>query len=153
MAEQANGNGTAGRRQSAQMSGLRKAAVLLVAVGEEPAKEILRALPEADVQRITEELADLRGITSELSAEIIEELRAVPKIRSDLNRFPMFALVFTAALALLAGILIGLVVLSRREPGDRRGVGVPFGPSLALGGLVALFAGHAMIAAYLHLLG
>jgi flagellar motor switch protein FliG len=55
------------------MSGLRKAAVLLVAVGEEPAKEILRALPEADVQRITEELADLRGITSELSAEIIEE--------------------------------------------------------------------------------
>jgi flagellar motor switch protein FliG len=55
------------------MSGLRKAAVLLVAVGEEAAKEILRALPEADVQRITEELADLRGITSELSAEIIEE--------------------------------------------------------------------------------
>ena len=37
----------------------------------------------------------------------MEELRAVPKIRSDLNRFPMFALVFTAALALLAGILIG----------------------------------------------
>ena len=72
MAEQGDGNG-AGRRQSAQMSGLRKAAVLLVAVGEEAAKEILRALPEADVQRITEELADLRGITSELSAEIIEE--------------------------------------------------------------------------------
>ena len=72
MAEQGNENGAV-RRQSAQMSGLRKAAVLLVAVGEEPAKEILRALPEADVQRITEELADLRGITSELSAEIIEE--------------------------------------------------------------------------------
>ena len=72
MAEQGNGNG-APRRQSAQMSGLRKAAVLLVAVGEEAAKEILRALPEADVQRITEELADLRGISSELSAEIIEE--------------------------------------------------------------------------------
>ena len=72
MAEQGNGNGAV-RRQSAQLSGLRKAAVLLVAVGEEAAKEILRALPEADVQRITEELADLRGITSELSAEIIEE--------------------------------------------------------------------------------
>jgi leader peptidase (prepilin peptidase)/N-methyltransferase len=55
--------------------------------------------------------------------------------------------------ALAAGILIGLVVLARREPGERRGVGIPFGPSLALGGLVALFAGHAMIAAYLHLLG
>jgi flagellar motor switch protein FliG len=45
----------------------------LVAVGEELAKEILRALPEVDVQRLTEELADLRGITPELSAEILEE--------------------------------------------------------------------------------
>jgi flagellar motor switch protein FliG len=33
----------------------------------------LRALPETDVQRLTEELADLRGITPELSAEIMEE--------------------------------------------------------------------------------
>lgn len=55
------------------MSGLRKAAVLLVAMGEDLAKEILRDLPEADVQRLTEELADLRGITPELSSEIIEE--------------------------------------------------------------------------------
>jgi leader peptidase (prepilin peptidase)/N-methyltransferase len=36
-------------------------------------------------------------------------------------------------IALIAGILIGFVVLARREPGERRGVGVPFGPSLALG--------------------
>ncbi len=65
--------GTARRRLSASMSGLRKAAVLLVAMGEDLAKEILRDLPEADVQRLTEELADLRGITPELSSEIIEE--------------------------------------------------------------------------------
>jgi flagellar motor switch protein FliG len=52
---------------------VRKAAVLLVAVGEELAKEILRALPEVDVQRLTEELADLRGITPELTSEILEE--------------------------------------------------------------------------------
>jgi flagellar motor switch protein FliG len=55
------------------MSGLRKAAVLLVAVGEELAKEILRALPEVDVQRLTEELADLRGVTQETTTEILEE--------------------------------------------------------------------------------
>jgi flagellar motor switch protein FliG len=55
------------------MSGARKAAVLLVAVGESLAKDILRALPETDVQRLTEELADLRGITPELSANILEE--------------------------------------------------------------------------------
>jgi flagellar motor switch protein FliG len=61
------------RRQAGNISGIRKAAILLVAVGEDLAKEIMRALPEPDVQRLTEELADLRGITPEISAEIMEE--------------------------------------------------------------------------------
>jgi flagellar motor switch protein FliG len=74
LADQNSESGAGGqRRQSANLSGIRKAAILLVAVGEELAKEILRALPEVDVQRITEELADLRGITPELSAEVLEE--------------------------------------------------------------------------------
>ena len=73
MAEQGFQNAAARRQSSSSMSGVRKAAVLLVAVGEELAKEILRALPEADVQRLTEELADLRGITPEMSAGILEE--------------------------------------------------------------------------------
>jgi flagellar motor switch protein FliG len=66
-------NGARLRRLSAQLTGVRKAAILLIAVGEGPAREVLRALPEQDVQRLTEELADLRGITPELSAEIMEE--------------------------------------------------------------------------------
>jgi flagellar motor switch protein FliG len=61
------------RRPKSNISGIRKAAILLVAVGEDLAKEILRALPEVDVQRLTEELADLRGITPEMSAEVLEE--------------------------------------------------------------------------------
>ncbi len=73
LAEQENETGTARRRRSASVGGVRKAAILLVAVGEDLAKEILRDLPEADVQRLTEELADLRGITPELSAEVLEE--------------------------------------------------------------------------------
>ncbi|MGA3371108.1 MAG: flagellar motor switch protein FliG [Terracidiphilus sp.] len=73
MADQENQNGPARRRASANMSGLRKAAVLLVAVGEGLAKEILLALPDVEVQRLTEELADLRGVTPETSAEILEE--------------------------------------------------------------------------------
>jgi flagellar motor switch protein FliG len=71
--EQVIESGATRRRQPANISGLRKAAILLVAVGEELAKEVLRALPEQDVQRITEELADLRGITPELSADVLEE--------------------------------------------------------------------------------
>jgi flagellar motor switch protein FliG len=73
LAEQGIENEGARRRQSTNLTGVRKAAVLLVAMGEDLAKEILRALPEADVQRLTEELADLRGITQEVSAEVLEE--------------------------------------------------------------------------------
>jgi len=73
VAEPESGSSAIQSRQSASLSGLRKAAVLLVAVGEELAGEILRALPEVDVQRLTEELADLRGISPELSFEILEE--------------------------------------------------------------------------------
>jgi flagellar motor switch protein FliG len=73
VADQGNEQGARPRRASASLSGVRKAAILLVAVGEELAKEILRALPEQDVQRITEELADLKGITPDISGEILEE--------------------------------------------------------------------------------
>ncbi|MGA9063353.1 MAG: flagellar motor switch protein FliG [Terracidiphilus sp.] len=72
MAEQGIESG-ATRRLSASLSGARKAAILLVAVGEHLAKGILRALPDADVQQLSEELADLGGITPELSAEVLEE--------------------------------------------------------------------------------
>jgi len=61
------------KRLTGQMSGIRKAAVLMVSVGEETAKDVLRQLPEADVQRVAEELADLRGVTPEISAEVMEE--------------------------------------------------------------------------------
>lgn len=59
-----------------------------------------------------EQLGHLSNDVAGRAAEIIQELRAVPKIRSDLNSFPKFALVFTAAVALLAGLLIGKCLLS-----------------------------------------
>jgi len=61
------------RRASAGMPGLRKAAVLLVAVGPKLAKEVLLTLPENDVQRITEELADLHTVPPAVTAEVLEE--------------------------------------------------------------------------------
>jgi len=73
VAEQGIDGGTARQRRSANISGVRKAAILLVAVGQDLAKEILRALPEADVQRLTEELADLRGVSPEVSSDVMEE--------------------------------------------------------------------------------
>jgi flagellar motor switch protein FliG len=61
------------QHKSVSLRGARKAAVLLMAVGEDLAKEILRTLPESDVERLTEEFADLRGITPEVSAAVLEE--------------------------------------------------------------------------------
>ncbi len=63
------------------MSGIRKAAILLVAVGEDQAKEVLRTLPDADVERLTEELADIRGVTRDLATEVIEEFWAMLETR------------------------------------------------------------------------
>jgi flagellar motor switch protein FliG len=73
VAEQGNESGLQRRQESVGLSGVRKAAVLLVAVGEEVAREIMRVLPESDVQRLTEELADLRGVSPELSFEVVQE--------------------------------------------------------------------------------
>ncbi|MDR3723831.1 MAG: flagellar motor switch protein FliG [Terracidiphilus sp.] len=73
MAEQGTESREKRREATSNLSGIRKAAILLVAVGEATAKEILRSLSETDVQRITEELADLRGVTPEISAQVVEE--------------------------------------------------------------------------------
>ena len=63
------------RLLTAGLSGVRKAAILMVAVGDELGKKIIQNLPEADVQRVTEELADLRNISPKLSFEVVEEFR------------------------------------------------------------------------------
>lgn len=55
------------------LSGVRKAAIFLVAVGEELGRKILQNLSEPDVQRLTEEIADLHAVPPDLSLEVIDE--------------------------------------------------------------------------------
>ena len=57
----------------AGLPGIRKAAILTVAVGDEIGKKILQNLPENDVQRLTEELADLKNIPPDVSFEVVKE--------------------------------------------------------------------------------
>jgi leader peptidase (prepilin peptidase) / N-methyltransferase len=60
----------------------------------------------------------------------------------------------SVAVALLAGVLLGTImgaaVMARVGVEKGRKTAVPFGPFLALGGLVGLFAGPAIIHWYLH---
>ena len=52
--------------------------------------------------------------------------------------------------ALVAGTLVGALVIARKGTREGRKTAVPFGPFLALGGVVALFAGDAMVDWYLN---
>jgi leader peptidase (prepilin peptidase)/N-methyltransferase len=52
-------------------------------------------------------------------------------------------------IALLAGVLAGVVIMARAGVSEGRKTAIPFGPFLALGGLVALFAGEPIVSAYL----
>jgi leader peptidase (prepilin peptidase)/N-methyltransferase len=58
----------------------------------------------------------------------------------------------TVTVALLLGMIAALVpaiVLVARHGGKARKMAIPFAPFLAIGSVVALFAGHALIDAYL----
>jgi leader peptidase (prepilin peptidase) / N-methyltransferase len=52
-------------------------------------------------------------------------------------------------IALISGTLVGALIMARKGVAEGRKTAVPFGPFLALGGVVALFAGDAMIDWYL----
>jgi leader peptidase (prepilin peptidase)/N-methyltransferase len=52
-------------------------------------------------------------------------------------------------MGLMAGVLAGVVIIARKGPAEGRKTAVPFGPFLALGGVAAIFAGDALVNAYL----
>lgn len=56
-------------------------------------------------------------------------------------------------IALITGTLVGLVVIARRGVTEGRKTAIPFGPFLAFGSVVGLFAGTALFNAYLHGVG
>jgi leader peptidase (prepilin peptidase) / N-methyltransferase len=51
--------------------------------------------------------------------------------------------------ALVAGTVVGALVIARKGAREGRKTAIPFGPFLALGGLVGLFAGDALVDWYL----
>jgi leader peptidase (prepilin peptidase) / N-methyltransferase len=53
-------------------------------------------------------------------------------------------------IALLAGVIVGMLVIARKGAQEGRKTAIPFGPFLAVGGLSAIFAGEQLVDLYLH---
>jgi leader peptidase (prepilin peptidase)/N-methyltransferase len=53
-------------------------------------------------------------------------------------------------IALIAGVVVGAVVIARKGSAEGRKTRIPFGPFLALGALVAVFAGQDIVNAYVN---
>jgi leader peptidase (prepilin peptidase)/N-methyltransferase len=56
-------------------------------------------------------------------------------------------------IALIAGTVVGIGVMARKGVRDGRKTKIPFGPFLAIGSVVGLFAGDALVNLYLHGMG
>ena len=52
-------------------AGARKAAILLVILGEDAASEIYRHLPSAEVEKITGEIAELTSVDAETALAVL----------------------------------------------------------------------------------
>lgn len=55
------------------LNGIRKAAVLLVMLGEEAASTVYRHLSQNQLQRLTQEIRELRGVQPDTATEVLEE--------------------------------------------------------------------------------
>jgi flagellar motor switch protein FliG len=61
------------RRTTENVSGVRKAAILFLALGDEVASEIFKHLDEDEVQQISRELATLPHVSSDVTDDVVEE--------------------------------------------------------------------------------
>src|SRR5271169_1425815 len=59
--------------QQEKLPGLRKAAILLIMIGEEATSNILRGLDEDEVQEISREIARIQSLSSEEAEGVLEE--------------------------------------------------------------------------------
>jgi flagellar motor switch protein FliG len=63
------------------ISGVQKAAILLVTLGSEASTEIIKKLPEKDIQKVTYEIANMTGVSLEARQEVLQEFVDMSRAR------------------------------------------------------------------------
>jgi leader peptidase (prepilin peptidase)/N-methyltransferase len=70
------------------------------------------------------------------------------KLAGVMGLFLGRAVAAAVMIALLIGALVGALIIARKGTREGRKTAVPFGPFLAVGGVVAVFAGHELVSLY-----
>jgi flagellar motor switch protein FliG len=68
------------------LSGLRKAAILILALGEEASTEIFKHLEEDEIEKIAKEIAALGPVPSETGERVVEEFRQLTRAANFVTR-------------------------------------------------------------------
>ena len=68
-------------KSESKLSGVQKAAILFSTLGPDASSGILKKLPEADIQKITYEIANITSVTPEQREEILNEFLQINKAR------------------------------------------------------------------------
>lgn len=69
------------KNNEVKLSGVQKAAILFITLGPDASSGILKKLPEADIQKITYEIANITSVTPEQREEILNEFLQINKAR------------------------------------------------------------------------
>jgi flagellar motor switch protein FliG len=70
----------------AKLSGMQKAAVLMVSLGDETAASIFKFLEEDEIQTISREIAMLKNVQPEVAEEVMEEFHTMTQARSYISQ-------------------------------------------------------------------
>ena len=68
-------------KEAVQLTGVHKAAILFITLGPDASSGILKKLPEAEIQKITYEIANITSVTPEQREEILNEFLQINKAR------------------------------------------------------------------------
>jgi flagellar motor switch protein FliG len=72
--------------EQANLTGLRKAAILLVLLGDEAASLVYRNLPQEEIQKLTEEISELDYISPQTAGQVLQEFHRLTVTQEYLSQ-------------------------------------------------------------------